>query len=200
MIAIWLDSSRVNLVQGNRETMENQVQSQQVKRVTLGLPGDLVEASNIFRKAAGVFKHLEEHILPPMQPRLPPERPPEATVSMAKIWATLCLAEAQVCPQKIFQGFRGLSRCLRPPYPWLSSGRSCASRSSGVCPCKEESENYTHNVTCSLPLLRSCSFVLFFATTLDRPLKGSVSMARMWAILCLAESTGVCGFETLEVL
>lgn len=55
-----------------------------------------MEASNIFRKAAGVFQHLEERILPPFQPRLPPERPPEVTTSMAKIWGILCLAEAQV--------------------------------------------------------------------------------------------------------
>jgi hypothetical protein len=80
---------------------------QQVQQVTPILLGDLVEASNIFRRAAGVFKHLEEKILPPMQPRLPPERPPEATVSMAKIWATLCLAEAQVRRQKAFRGYSG---------------------------------------------------------------------------------------------
>ncbi|CAK9207580.1 unnamed protein product [Sphagnum jensenii] len=59
------------------------------------LPTDMVESATLFRRAAGVFQHLAETVLPPLQPVLPPDRCPEATVSMASIMSIVCLAEAQ---------------------------------------------------------------------------------------------------------
>jgi hypothetical protein len=55
----------------------------------------MVESATLFRRAAGVFQHLAETVLPPLQPVLPPDRCPEATVSMASIMSIVCLAEAQ---------------------------------------------------------------------------------------------------------
>lgn len=57
---------------------------------------DIVEAGALFRRASGIFKHLAENVLPPLQPFLPPDRGPEATASMAAVMSTICLAEAQV--------------------------------------------------------------------------------------------------------
>lgn len=56
---------------------------------------DLVEAATLFRKAAGVYQHMAEEVLPPLQGVLPPDRIPEATTSMATIMSIVCLAEAQ---------------------------------------------------------------------------------------------------------
>jgi hypothetical protein len=55
----------------------------------------MVESATLFRRAAGVFRHLAVTVLPPLQPVLPPDRCPEATVSMASIMSIVCLAEAQ---------------------------------------------------------------------------------------------------------
>ncbi|XP_073396909.1 uncharacterized protein [Physcomitrium patens] len=59
------------------------------------LSTDIVEAGALFRRASGIFKHLAENVLPPLQPFLPPDRGPEATASMAAVMSTICLAEAQ---------------------------------------------------------------------------------------------------------
>ena len=55
-----------------------------------------MEAATLFRKASGVFQHMAQNILVPLQPLLPPDRIPEVTSSMANIMSKICLAEAQV--------------------------------------------------------------------------------------------------------
>eukprot|EP00249_Psilotum_nudum_P001349 c13793_g1_i1 orf=295-1434(-) len=59
------------------------------------LPTDLVEAATLFRRAAGVYCHMAQDVLPPLHTVLPADRPPEATASMASIMSIICLAEAQ---------------------------------------------------------------------------------------------------------
>lgn len=59
------------------------------------LSTDLVEAATLFRKASGVYQHMAQEVLPPLQPLLLPDRIPEATSSMATIMSIICLAEAQ---------------------------------------------------------------------------------------------------------
>lgn len=59
------------------------------------LSSDFVESATLFRKAAGVYQYLSQDVLPPLEPKLPPERPLEATPSMASIMSLVCLAEAQ---------------------------------------------------------------------------------------------------------
>ncbi|KAJ7553656.1 hypothetical protein O6H91_06G107600 [Diphasiastrum complanatum] len=56
---------------------------------------DLVESATLFRRAAGVYQHMAQQLLPGLQPSLPPDRPPEVTTSMATIMSLICLAEAQ---------------------------------------------------------------------------------------------------------
>lgn len=57
---------------------------------------DMVEAGMLFRRAAGIYQHLAQNVLPPLQPLLPPDRSPESTVTLASIMSIICLAEAQV--------------------------------------------------------------------------------------------------------
>lgn len=59
------------------------------------LSTDIVEAGTLFRRAAGIYQHLAQNVLPPLQHSLPPDRSPEATVSLASIMSIICLAEAQ---------------------------------------------------------------------------------------------------------
>jgi hypothetical protein len=78
-----------------------------------------VEAATLFRKAAGVFQHMAQDVLVPLQPLLPPDRIPEITSSMANIMSIICLAEAQVCNNsvvKIWSKFGHLSY-LHAMYP-----------------------------------------------------------------------------------
>lgn len=56
---------------------------------------DLVEAATLFRKAAGVFQHMAQDVLPPLQPMPPSERIPEVSSTMATVMSMICLAEAQ---------------------------------------------------------------------------------------------------------
>jgi len=57
---------------------------------------DLVESATFFRKAAGVYNHLAETVLPPLKQSLPKESPVEATSSLSSIMSLICLADAQV--------------------------------------------------------------------------------------------------------
>lgn len=57
---------------------------------------DMTESATYFRRAAGVYQHMAHEVLPPLHASLPPDRPPEATVSMATIMSIVSLAEAQV--------------------------------------------------------------------------------------------------------
>ncbi|MCO5564320.1 hypothetical protein L7F22_017980 [Adiantum nelumboides] len=59
------------------------------------LSTDLVEAATLFRKAAGVFQHMAQEVLPPLQVLPASERIPEVTSTMATIMCLICLAEAQ---------------------------------------------------------------------------------------------------------
>ncbi|ERN05458.1 hypothetical protein AMTR_s00007p00246960 [Amborella trichopoda] len=59
------------------------------------LSSDLVQAATLYRRAAGVYQYLAEEVLPPLQPMLPQERPPEITSSMTSIMSLICMAEAQ---------------------------------------------------------------------------------------------------------
>ncbi|GLJ07982.1 hypothetical protein SUGI_0078990 [Cryptomeria japonica] len=59
------------------------------------LSSDLVESATLFRRASGVYQYLAQDVLPPLETMLPPERPLEATPSMASIMSLVCLAEAQ---------------------------------------------------------------------------------------------------------
>ncbi|KAL3678362.1 hypothetical protein R1sor_021318 [Riccia sorocarpa] len=61
------------------------------------LPLDQVKAAQLFRQAAGVYQHTAENVLPQLQSSLAvgAERPPEASVSVARIMSIVCLAEAQ---------------------------------------------------------------------------------------------------------
>lgn len=59
------------------------------------LSTDMVEAGMLFRRAAGIYQHLAQNVLPPLQPLLPSDRSPESTVTMASIMSIICLAEAQ---------------------------------------------------------------------------------------------------------
>lgn len=59
------------------------------------LSTDLVQSASVLRKAAGVYQHLAQDVLPCLQPALAPERPPEALVSVSAATALVCLAEAQ---------------------------------------------------------------------------------------------------------
>lgn len=70
--------------------------------VCVGCLADLVESAALFRRAAGVYQYLAEHVLPDLQSVPSADRPPEATVSMASAMSLISLAEAQVpytgCP------------------------------------------------------------------------------------------------------
>ncbi|MCD7453786.1 hypothetical protein HAX54_022122 [Datura stramonium] len=59
------------------------------------LSTDLVQSASILRKAAGVYQHLAQDVLPCLQPALAPERPPEALISVSAAISLVCLAEAQ---------------------------------------------------------------------------------------------------------
>eukprot|EP00252_Welwitschia_mirabilis_P000115 TRINITY_DN10082_c0_g1_i1.p1 TRINITY_DN10082_c0_g1~~TRINITY_DN10082_c0_g1_i1.p1 ORF type:complete len:242 (+),score=61.38 TRINITY_DN10082_c0_g1_i1:251-976(+) len=56
---------------------------------------DLVEAASLYRKAAGVYEHLAQDVLPDLEPKLPMERPPEVMSSTASAMCLICLADAQ---------------------------------------------------------------------------------------------------------
>nr|DAD35292.1 TPA_asm: hypothetical protein HUJ06_005932 [Nelumbo nucifera] len=60
------------------------------------LTADLVQSATLYRKAAGVYDHLANKVLPSLQPALAQERIPEATLSICSIMSLICLAEAQV--------------------------------------------------------------------------------------------------------
>lgn len=62
----------------------------------ISLISDLVQSASVLRKAAGVYQHLAQDVLPCLQPELAPERPPEAVISVSAATALVCLAEAQV--------------------------------------------------------------------------------------------------------
>ncbi|CAJ1932282.1 unnamed protein product [Sphenostylis stenocarpa] len=59
------------------------------------LPADLVRSATIFRQAAGIYHHLAQEVLPPLQPELPPAKPPEVLAAVSTIMSLICLAEAQ---------------------------------------------------------------------------------------------------------
>ncbi|XP_010263087.1 PREDICTED: BRO1 domain-containing protein BROX [Nelumbo nucifera] len=59
------------------------------------LTADLVQSATLYRKAAGVYDHLANKVLPSLQPALAQERIPEATLSICSIMSLICLAEAQ---------------------------------------------------------------------------------------------------------
>ncbi|KAK4371105.1 hypothetical protein RND71_010580 [Anisodus tanguticus] len=59
------------------------------------LSTDLVQSASILRKAAGVYQHLAQDVLPCLQAVLAPDRPPEALISVSAAIALVCLAEAQ---------------------------------------------------------------------------------------------------------
>lgn len=57
---------------------------------------DLVQSASFLRKAAGVYHHIAQDVLPCLQPASAQERPPEAVISVSAAIALVCLAEAQV--------------------------------------------------------------------------------------------------------
>ncbi|CAL0307992.1 unnamed protein product [Lupinus luteus] len=59
------------------------------------LSTDLILSPNFFRQAAGIYHHLAHNVLLPLQPLLPPEKPPEALAEVSNIMSLICLAEAQ---------------------------------------------------------------------------------------------------------
>ncbi|BAT98990.1 hypothetical protein LR48_Vigan06g129900 [Vigna angularis] len=59
------------------------------------LSTDLVRSTTIFREAAGIYHHLAQEVLPPLQPELPLQKPPEALAEVSTIMSLICLAEAQ---------------------------------------------------------------------------------------------------------
>ncbi|TKY69391.1 BRO1 domain-containing protein BROX [Spatholobus suberectus] len=59
------------------------------------LSTDLVRSATIFRQAAGIYHHLAQDVLPPLQHELPLEKPPEALAAVSTIMSLICLAEAQ---------------------------------------------------------------------------------------------------------
>ncbi|CAM6091200.1 unnamed protein product [Calypogeia fissa] len=59
------------------------------------LPTDMTESATYFRRASGVYQHMAQEVLLPLASSLPPDRPPEATMSMATIMSIVSLAEAQ---------------------------------------------------------------------------------------------------------
>ncbi|XP_010265230.1 PREDICTED: uncharacterized protein LOC104603022 isoform X2 [Nelumbo nucifera] len=65
------------------------------ERASEVLKEDLVQSATLYRKAAGVYDHLANEILPSLQPDLAKDRIPEATPSMSTIMSLICLAEAQ---------------------------------------------------------------------------------------------------------
>ncbi|KAL3369844.1 hypothetical protein AABB24_007065 [Solanum stoloniferum] len=64
------------------------------------LSTDLVQSATILRKAAGIYQHLAQVVLPCLQPELVPERPPEALISVSAATTLVCLAEAQAVTVK----------------------------------------------------------------------------------------------------
>lgn len=64
------------------------------------LSTDLVQSASVLRKAAGVYQHLAQDVLPCLQPELAPETPPEAVISVSAATALVCLAEAQAVTVK----------------------------------------------------------------------------------------------------
>lgn len=74
--------------------------------LVISLISDLVQSASILRKAAGVYQHLAQDVLPCLQRALAPESPPEALMSVSSATALVCLAEAQVslncCPVFFF--------------------------------------------------------------------------------------------------
>ncbi|KAI3885150.1 hypothetical protein MKW98_002542 [Papaver atlanticum] len=61
------------------------------------LTGDLVKSSKLYRKAAGVYHHLFQTVLPSLKPAVGQEKPPppETTPSLSSVMNFICLAEAQ---------------------------------------------------------------------------------------------------------
>lgn len=57
---------------------------------------DLVQSASFLRKAAGVYHHIAQDVLPCLQPALAQERPPESVISVCTAVTLVCLAEAQV--------------------------------------------------------------------------------------------------------
>ncbi|KAI3876233.1 hypothetical protein MKW92_014363 [Papaver armeniacum] len=60
------------------------------------LRGDLAQSGNLYRKAAGVYHHLFQQVLPSLKPAVGQERPPpETNPSLSNVMNFICLAEAQ---------------------------------------------------------------------------------------------------------
>lgn len=60
------------------------------------LRGDLAQSGELYRKAAGVYHHLFQQVLPSLKPAVGQERPPpETNPSLSNVMNFICLAEAQ---------------------------------------------------------------------------------------------------------
>lgn len=57
---------------------------------------DKQKSACLLRKAAGIYKHLNDEVLPLLQSILPPEKPPETATNVSFAMNNICLAEAQV--------------------------------------------------------------------------------------------------------
>lgn len=61
---------------------------------------DLVQSASFLRKAAGVYHHIAQDVLPCLQPASAQERPPEAVISVSAAISLVCLAEAQAVSEE----------------------------------------------------------------------------------------------------
>ncbi|KAL3501664.1 hypothetical protein ACH5RR_036113 [Cinchona calisaya] len=59
------------------------------------LQTDLVQSTALYRKAAGVYQHLAQEVLPPLRLVMAVEKLPESTSSVSSVMSLVCLAEAQ---------------------------------------------------------------------------------------------------------
>ncbi|KMS97376.1 hypothetical protein BVRB_6g155760 [Beta vulgaris subsp. vulgaris] len=75
------------------------------------LSEDKQKSACLLRKAAGIYKHLNDEVLPLLQSILPPEKPPETATNVSFAMNNICLAEAQAIAIKMAE-MQGLSAGL----------------------------------------------------------------------------------------
>ncbi|XP_009782207.1 uncharacterized protein LOC107815791 isoform X2 [Nicotiana tabacum] len=107
------------------------------------LSTDLVQSASFLRKAAGVYHHIAQDVLPCLQPASAQERPPEAVISVSAAIALVCLAEAQAVS-------------VRKAEQKGNTGGLLAKLHYGVCKFLEEAMHTLHSATKQCKDISSC--------------------------------------------
>ncbi|XP_070055805.1 uncharacterized protein [Nicotiana tomentosiformis] len=107
------------------------------------LSTDLVQSASFLRKAAGVYHHIAQDVLPCLQPALAQERPPESVISVCTAVTLVCLAEAQAVS-------------VRKAEQKGNTGGLLAKLHYGVCKFLEEAIHTLHSATKQCNDISSC--------------------------------------------